>query len=88
MSNGVINKKMPTKRDFVTVQTIDYYCRGIATTVGKPGLVHSYEREGLLFRQSEVDRSLKKVVTTSQHVPVHYMWQYSVLAGHPGERQL
>lgn len=40
---GAVNKKMLTKGNFLTVQTIDYYCREVRITVSKSRSVYPYD---------------------------------------------
>lgn len=88
MSDRTSNEKLLTTRDFVTAQTIDLYCGEVVLAGGEPGTLYSYDREGVLVKQSKIDGSGQKVLPASICSLVLYMAHYHVFGGHPGERRL
>lgn len=88
VSDGTVNEKRLNTRDLVTAQMIDTYSTEIAIPVGQLGSVYSYDREGVLLRQSKIDAPLQNAVPASLRARVLYMSPYPVFVGPPGERRL
>lgn len=68
--------------------TIDPYCTEVATAVGNPGIVCSYEKSGLLVCQSKLGGPIQETVLGSLRGHVLYMEPYPVLTINSGERLL
>lgn len=62
MSARNLNKIPLSANHFVMAQTVERYCKEMATSIGKLGSVYLYNRENVLIRHTEVDRSVQKFV--------------------------
>lgn len=87
--DGTDKKGLLTTSEFVTEQVSDPSFREVSNTLGKPGLVYSYNWNGVLIRQTGLSRWCSTEGHPTSLLPsLTYLRHYPVLGGHPGERQV
>lgn len=79
---------IPDLQNFIQHQGRDNECSQAAINVGKPNTIFSYNTDGVLVRESAIDNVSQTYVPTVLRARSLRLCHYSLLAGHPDERQL
>lgn len=73
---------------FISAYSTDGDCRSAIASVGKPTTCLNAESDGLVIKVSTSDNASQRVVTASVRPRLLHRRHYSLLVGHPGEREM
>lgn len=79
---------VPNLIEFIQAQANDTKFRRAEGTVGKPNAFYSVDTDSVLLKVSPIDSASQRFFRANLKMSILRMCHYSLLAGHPPERQM